>query len=543
MKTKRTTGSALFGPVATYVQLLEIEQTTERAFLRQVRACLSSSPERSVSLAVRVQMDAGKAVAEELESVQAIFPELEIGPELQSCAIRLPVSLECALVLELQKSEEHGSEVSVHRSASLNHLPAIWCRISIPPGYPYQQAPALAIGNVSSWLPSWKLDEISKELVQIWDSFKDAVIFSYIDYIRSNSESGFGVFRDNKIVVDDEENFKFLVEENEKEEKVIFNNSTFTCEICQSEHKGLHTTRFPDCGDVFCDTCLSSYFVHTIKRGDIGSIHCPSVSCTQLHQKQLKELYSAAESRMISDFEGFNNKFFKLPLEDHFLERIISKGPPSSSSTLELIERYRDLHYRSTMEAYKALFPERVTGCPRPLCARVFLKDSPDTKLAICPKCKFAFCVDCYHSWHGANNPCSSIMKQLPRRVIETWLSHHGHESHLQSDEDRRVCSNIAFKYGKRRVELAVGDFIAQEQFEDLVRSGEADIVQCPKCAIFTQRSDGCNKMTCCNCQVFFCNICGDRLNQKDPYLHYNDPMSKCYGKLFENLISDEEAQ
>lgn len=74
-----------------------------------------------------------ETVAEELVCVQAIFPKLEIESDLQSCAIRLLVILEWAFALKL-KSEEYGSGASVRRSASLNHLPAIRCKISIPPG-------------------------------------------------------------------------------------------------------------------------------------------------------------------------------------------------------------------------------------------------------------------------------------------------------------------------------------------------------------------------------------------------------------------------
>lgn len=53
-------------------------------FLPQVRVCAKSSIEASMGLPAAV---ASETVAEELESVQAIFAELEIGSDLQSCAI------------------------------------------------------------------------------------------------------------------------------------------------------------------------------------------------------------------------------------------------------------------------------------------------------------------------------------------------------------------------------------------------------------------------------------------------------------------------
>lgn len=488
-----------------------------------------------------LQMEASEEVAEELDSIHAIFPELEIRADLRLCSIRLPVNLESPIFLELQESGENDIKfVSGHKRTCLKHLPAILCKFIIPAKYPNEEPPIVVFENVASWLPNWKLEEIIKDLDRLWDSFKDAVIFSYIDYIKSNCETGFGLFQDKKFIVHDEEKFKYLVEENEREENEIFNNTTFTCEICQSEHKGLQSTRFPDCGDIFCNSCLLHYFKSSIKRGEIKNVHCPSVKCTQLYQEKVKKLHEAAESGRISNFEEFNAKFFEMPLNKSILEGVFATESPSSSS--QLIERYQDLHNKTTMESYQSLFPDRVAGCPRSICSKIFLKSNPDFKLAICPKCNFAFCVDCYHSWHGENNPCSSTMKHLPKDIIEAWIDHHGHESHRQSDEDRRICSNITFKYGRRRVALAISDYIAQEQFEELIRSGDAEIVRCPNCAILTQRSDGCNKMTCSKCQVFFCNLCGHRLDKRDPYLHYNDPTSTCYGRLFENLVPGDDA-
>lgn len=47
--------------------------------------------------------------------------------------------------------------------------------------------------------------------------------------------------------------------------------------------------------------------------------------------------------------------------------------------------------------------------------------------------------------------------------------------------------------------------------------------------------------MTCSKCLVFFCILCGDRLDRNDPYEHYNNPLNPCFGKLFLGLLINEE--
>ena len=41
---------------------------------------------------------------------------------------------------------------------------------------------------------------------------------------------------------------------------------------------------------------------------------------------------------------------------------------------------------------------------------------------------------------------------------------------------------------------------------------------RCPRCSVAIERSEGCNKMTCSNCQAVFCFICGKEV---DGYNHF----------------------
>lgn len=473
-----------------------------------------------------------EVIGQELESVQIIFPELEINAEFTACTLKLPIHLESALQIQYM---DHNNEKqnNLLLTSEINNLPPLILNIYIPEGYPNNAAPIVNLGNVSSWLPAWKIKEILNNLYNIWDSFRSPVIYTYIDYVKSNSEICFGLMEDKKtLLIDSRENYNILIKEDLIEKQNIFNNTTFTCEICQSEHKGTLMTEFPECGDLFCNNCLTDYFSHIIERGEVENVHCPSFKCTKVFQKHIDALNNEAESINNLSFDKFDIEFFKEPINSEILERFLSK---------DLINRYKTLYYRFRMEQYRRMFPLRVAECPRNICSSIFIKKNVDSKLAICPKCNFAFCSDCFHSWHGDINSCSIYMKKLPLDVILNWLDHNGNEPQLQSIKDREIVSNIVFKYGRKIVELAVKDYIADEQFNELIQSGDAGIGQCPSCSAYIQRSEGCNKMTCSKCHTFFCNICGDKLNKNDPYEHYNNPMSSCYAKLFQGMVNDEE--
>lgn len=467
-------------------------------------------------------------VSEEIESVRYIYPELEvISP--RKCTISLPVQLQTNMVLE--QVETNKGDDKVLKITEVRNLPPIKMHMSFPNGYPYEKAPIVVLSNVETWLSEEDVNAIYVDLYKLWEDFKDASIYNYIDYIKTQSEVVFG--KEMKMQVN-ETTVKKLKEEDIKARHAIFNNETFSCDICQNEQKGGKCTKL-ECDHIFCNSCLNDYFTHIIERGEIENVHCPSFECTIKYNAKIQRLIEKAINGEIADFKAYDEEFFQLPVDPKILILFL----PDDVSE-KLVERYITLFHKMSITWYRKHFPSRVTDCPRSICSTAFIRDDIESRLAICPTCNFAYCCDCFHSWHGEINQCSMYMKKLPIDIIETWIENHGNLPRDQKREEAEVCSNIVFKYGRKIVELAVNDHIAQQKFEELVRSGEADIVRCPSCKMYIQRADGCNKMTCSKCLVFFCNLCGDRLDRLDPYEHYNNPMGCCFGKLFEGMISEE---
>ncbi|GMG52275.1 unnamed protein product [Ambrosiozyma monospora] len=284
------------------------------------------------------------------------------------------------------------------------------------------------------------------------------------------------------------------------------------------EVSGVKMSRFDECGHCFCNDCLNDYFTSVITRGEVDSVHCPSYECTKKYVKLNTEMQSseAALDLKTADLPMFEKKFFKIPIPLDILETCLTDK--------SLIQRYKILFEKQQFQRYRNLLPRRVADCPRSNCLMTFLRDDDDDDLTICPNCKFAFCIGCKHSWHGKMNSCGRYMK-LPSDEIEMWI---------ESEPDSVTRQNLIFKYGKHRFELAVSEYLADQAFEEMIKSDEVDITKCPSCKTPIQRSDGCNKMKCSNCACFFCNLCSAMLNKNDPYLHYADPQSPCFQRLFE---------
>ena len=473
-----------------------------------------------------------KELLTEWDVVQCIYPEVIVNSEDRECSIKIPVFLDSPIVL---KFHDHNKI-----EEKIEHLPPIECKFNFPKSYPTDDPPIITLSNTDSWLNENDIEKIQDEMRNLWSELRSPVIFTIIDYLKTNSQIGFNKFNNsnnsNELIVDNEVEFQYFINENELAKIEIFNNLTFLCDICQNEEKGVNSTQFPDCNHIFCNKCLKDYFTHIIQRGEIENIHCPSFQCTKKRKEFISKLFKDAEiGGKEFNINNFEIEFFKLPVNIQLLERFLDDNKD------ELIKRYQTLHFRNSINNFRRFFPNRVTECPRSLCGTTFIKQDVESNLTICPSCKFAFCCECFHSWHGKINSCSMYKMNIPIEIMEKWIENNGDYPSKQNMEQREICSNISFKYGKRIVELAVSDYIAQKQFDELIKSEDSGIVKCPSCSTFIQKSDGCNKMTCSKCLVFFCILCGDRLDRNDPYEHYNNPLNPCFGKLFLGLLINEE--
>jgi len=84
-----------------------------------------------------------------------------------------------------------------------------------------------------------------------------------------------------------------------------------------------------------------------------------------------------------------------------------------------------------------------------------------------CTECQFFWCFKCHSPWHSELS-CKQYRKG--DRLLKTWAKETNH--------------------------------------------GQVNAQKCPRCAIYIQRTSGCDHMHCTRCKTDFCYKCGDRLRR-----------------------------
>ena len=266
-----------------------------------------------------------------------------------------------------------------------------------------------------------------------------------------------------------------LVEYDNKERAVTFQSSRFTCDICCLNVSGSDCIRFQSCTHIHCKQCMTTYLTSKITDGSVSTIDCPSFDCSQL----------------------------------------ISPGIVQQLVPPQLFERYDKLLLQRTLDGMSD-----IVYCPRPTCRCVTVKED-ESNMALCPSCKFSFCVLCKRTWHGIS-PC----KVLPKDIKELK------EAYESGDKDIR--RSMELQYGKKYLERAFQEYDSSAWIKTNTKP-------CPNCQSVIEKDHGCNKMTCSNCNSHFCWLCNTMLPRHNPYNHFHPGNSPCAGKLFEGEVPDEE--
>ncbi len=263
-----------------------------------------------------------------------------------------------------------------------------------------------------------------------------------------------------------------LVEYDEKEKLLLFNESFFNCEVCYVAKQGIKCAKITSCKHVYCQDCLSQYLKTKIADGDVSRIECPTCNALIL-PSLIKRLIS------IEDFNRFDKLLLQRTLEGMF----------------------------------------DITYCPLPSCRCATVKEA-DSNMSQCPRCSFCFCVLCRHTWHGVA-PCKLLTQDL-KELIEVWDT-------LEEPEKKKLAEQYG---GRKKLETAFQEF-------ESVKWVYSNSKKCPSCSSNIQKTEGCNKMTCTQCQSHFCWLCDSPLPKHDPYNHFKigpKSRSQCVGKLFEGL-------
>lgn len=424
--------------------------------------------------------------AEELTTLQSIYPELVIDDSRSYCAtLELLVAPTKPIPITFEPSQ------NIERLA---YLPSLRLDIALPNGYPGEVPPLVKASTSPPWLSENLLATLSAEAQSLWDEYGGGmVLFAYISSLQEQAENVFGL----EHLVLPSTLQKDMVDYAGRMKKELFDKETFECEVCLEPKKGSACYRMARCSHVFCIACLQDYYNNCITEGDVGNVKCMSTECghTGARKDRLlspKELLQIPISR--SQVERYAKIKRKKKIESDpdivFCPRSWCEGAMRTAK----YPKITDVSQMDESDSEAEDIPEQPVSTDtgpekRPVGVRGM------ERLQVCEDCNLAFCAICLASWHG------DFVRCQPREVAQL------------TEEDQ-----------------ASLNFIARHT------------TPCPYCSVPCQKSFGCNHITCAQCKTHFCYLCSAWLNPDHPYGHFNDPKNKdCYHRLMDGVEGDME--
>lgn len=462
---------------------------------------------------------------EELLTLESIYgDQINIDHDKNSGVMTIPLETDRSLLVNLQ---DPSGEKTI-QSKRIKHLPPLKLRFQLPETYPFDVAPKLIIE--CRVINEDQLQEMRREIEQQWALTKDQVLFTVIDILQESVNANFDLLVGSSVHCGSDALFyEQLIEHDNQCNQKKFNDTTFTCEICQADVKGEACLQFSLCGHTFCNGCLRDFFVSLIKGGDVEKVHCPDFNCSK-NFLETRERYLRLDTLTDAsfDFDHFRKRlmtpFIKLSLVHEILGY--------DKEGMELYERFITLFRDHQHTLIAKMFPTRLVSCPRSKCPAMIFREDMTSRLVICRDCNYAFCNTCRKSYHSDSIDCAKVndgkqYQGVPIEALETWL---------ESDPKSKERNDIRCRYGFDLMTKVSQEYKMDKLFSELLADESQGFRKCPTCDLIIQRSDGCNKMRCSSCYTFFCNICGVYLEPNSPYDHFKDISSPCFGKLFEGM-------
>ncbi|CAB65614.1 E3 ubiquitin-protein ligase itt1 [Schizosaccharomyces pombe] len=420
-------------------------------------------------LEVEVESDNKHLVADELIALQSIYPEIHLDGNNYG-RLNIPVNTESDYFLSFKSPDES----TLTDTIVVRHFPDLVMEFFLPEAYPFNSPPTFFLK--SSWLPLKQKRVLTSSLIKLWNEIHDCVLFDAIEHVRSIATIAFHLPTEMVFPGGFDDLKKEILAFDKNAKLLEFQIRKFQCNVCFDEFNGTDCFQLTRCGHVSCQSCLRDYYTMCIQEGMFSQIKCIDLDCGKdAPVLTLKEL-----------------------------ESIVG---------VQLTNRYKELEEKRRYEN-----DSNIIFCPRSFCQGPSKRD-PGQKLAICQKCDFAFCSFCQATWHGDLSPCK--LEGDSKKLVEMYLNYQENEPEKALELEKR--------YGKRIIDRLVEQVKNDEEAEKWVLlNGQ----RCPTCDRVVERIDGCCHMNCL-CGTHFCFLCGAYLMEQNPYKHFNDPVSSCYGMLF----------
>ncbi|OQR68813.1 E3 ubiquitin-protein ligase RNF14-like [Tropilaelaps mercedesae] len=396
--------------------------------------------------------------------------------------------------------------VKINAPASLNiepetfqveNLPSLQLDVLFPVGYPELQKPRFLLK--CHWLPPGDLTKVCAKLDDIWsDNEGMPVVYLWVDFLENELLNFLGTYSIAQNVC--RPDFPRRERGNrmfDARARTIYLSpkriTSFLKDVNLSRKRELFENNF-----LTCSICYNNMYGREMTMFTPCD-HAFCHACTSTH--------------------------FITQINDGCPNGLLSCMQPECTSEARF-DQVRCLVGEELFQKYDRLLLDRyfnsrsdITSCPREHCDAPVIIETAST-IATCGACGFTFCLMCRRPSHGIN-------------VCETQNTEQLAQRYMQATPNERAL--LERKFSKRYLSIIVNEF----QSKDWIRENAK---KCPKCQIYIQKSEGCNKIQCWKCNTKFCYLCGRSLDHlADPYLHYNDLTNECHNRLFEAAMNDDE--
>ena len=413
-------------------------------------------------------------------------PSVDGAPPTTLPAALIPIHRGQVLPIDPPKPDVHN----------LSYLPPLHLQITLPEGYPSENAPQFKLSTSPQWLPLNTIKRLQDEGLSLWEEYgREPVLFSYITQLQEAADRGFDIVDSPSGMLEVSQEMKIaLLDFDIKTNRERFEQETFECGICLEPKKGSTCFRLPRCSHVFCIPCLQAFYNNCIAEGDVNGVKCLSPDCG----KNQGTGGNNARRKKKSESLLTPNELLQIPLENPVVQRYVEmkrkKKLESDKSTIYCPRKWCQGAARSKKYPKITDITQIVEFDDSGSEDDTAPEEAPEKdRLAICEDCSYAFCRVCLAGWHG------EFVRCWPRNASE-----------LSAEE--------------------------QASYNYIL----AHTSPCPTCSVPCQKMQGCNHMSCFQCKSHFCYLCSSWLDPCNPYQHFNQPEKPCYMRLWELEEGDD---
>lgn len=404
--------------------------------------------------------------------VQSIYPDVCIsnddGPYGRTIKLEIPVELSSAQTVVIVPSQPNTNQLQQHlESASdqshthaLTVLPPFLLALILPPQYPLHASPRItALASTHAWFPTSKIRDLHSLLAGMWTRDSQGVLYAWVEFLHSgdfldslslssSTHKNQNVSSNTITIINQTPStlLPLLESYNARAQDATFAETSYSCAICLSPHKGRYCVRLA-CAHVFCRSCLSDFWSSCIAEGDISRVGCPDPAC-------VKAVHEAGEDDVV---------------------RVVKEDEMS---------RWKWLRAKRALERDPGMIHCPVVFCQTPVPSPKLGQGEDESgwaRLRTCPTCEYAFCAFCRRTWHG---PISSCALRVTESFVLEYLA-------LPEGDVRRI--EIESRWGKANVRRLVEKHEEERKNREWM---EKSTMGCPGCGVHVEKSVGCNHVS-----------------------------------------------